>query len=92
MFMNDLVIMTDKMINYNFIFAVLFIFLPVCIFILHKNIEEYYVEKYSKVSESELTIENQLKAKRMASLISIPIMVLWYLVLLKNIFEWIRIS
>lgn len=90
--MNYLTIMTDKMINYNFIFAVLFIFLPACIFILHKNIEEYYTEKYSKISKNGLTIESQRKAEKMAFLISIPIMVLWHLVLLKNIFEWMRIS
>ena len=92
MFMNDLVIMTGKMINYSFIFAILFIFLPFCIFILHKNIEEYYIEKYSKVSKNGLTIESQRKAEKMAFLISIPIMVLWHLILLKNIFEWMRIS
>ena len=90
--MDNLAIMTSKMINYHFIFAVLFIFSPVYVFILHKTIKEYRIENYSKVLDNELTHKIQFKIERRASLISILLLALYFLVLLKNIFEWIITS
>lgn len=83
--------MTDlsTTIDFHFISVLLFIFLPGYIFILHKNIEEYYIKKYLKIPKNKLTLENQRKVERIAFSVSIPLIVLWLLVILKNVFEWI---
>lgn len=88
---DGLAIMTEVIRSSRFIFIFIFILLFICLpaytFMLHKTIEEYYTKKYLKVSENELTIENQFKVERRAFSASIPLMVLWCLVVLKNIFE-----
>lgn len=82
--------MNSLTINFRFISVLLFICLPGYIFILHKNIEEYYIKKYLKVSKNKLTLESQRKVEKIAFSVSIPLIVLWILIILKNIFEWMR--
>lgn len=86
---DDLAIMIEVIKSSRFIFVLLFICLPAYTFMLHKTIEEYYTKKYLKVLEKELTLENQFKVERRVFSVSIPLIVLWCLVILKNIFEWI---
>lgn len=87
---DDLAIMIEIIKSSRFIGVLLFICLPAYIFMLHKAIEEYYTKKYLKVSEKELTLENQFKVERRAFSVSIPLIILWILIILKNIFEWMR--